>query len=151
MTPLKLHTYRYGEAAHLPGLSIGVARHAPRGVGREERRARGYFAVWMPMLGPSPALLTAYRKGTLPFKTFASRYRAEMKTSETTQVIRLLATLAQHQRINLGCFCADAATCHRSVLAELIMDAAASSSASGSRAAPRCYASPACSMPEIED
>ncbi len=149
---LKLHTYRYGEAAGLPGLSIGVARFPPRSVRHEDYAARGYFDVWLPLLSPSRELVAAYRKGRIDYRTFASRYRKEMKASAPTQAIRLLAAQAARMRINLGCFCEDACRCHRTALAALIEQAASELPVRPSPAAPaRELSSPACSMPEIED
>lgn len=147
---MKLHTYQYGQAARLPGLSIGVTRHLPRGVNRRDYASAGYFEIWLPLLAPSAKLLAAHRQGALPFKTFAARYRAEMKRPEPRQTIRLLAAVAMRQPVKLGCFCADPKQCHRSLLASLIADAAGEISQPGATE-PRSYASPACLMPEIED
>ncbi len=121
---MSLHTYRYGESRNLSGLSIGVARHPPRGIRKEDRAARGYFDLWLPILAPSPELIRAFRKSEISWKTFAARYKTEMKRPEPRQVIALLAAITKSRRINLGCFCADAETCHRSLLAQLIAAAA---------------------------
>ncbi|EIQ00589.1 hypothetical protein OpiT1DRAFT_05137 [Opitutaceae bacterium TAV1] len=154
---LNLHTYRYGEADRLPGLSIGVARFLPRNVRREDYFSKGYFEIWLPLLAPGRELVAAYRKHDISHEAFASRYRKEMKENAPAQVIRLLAAQARHARINLGCFCEDASRCHRSVLATLIEEAAAAfpggpEPRASHRPAPvHGFASPACSMPEIED
>lgn len=141
--------YRYGESGPRDGLSVGVTHYLPRGVRREDYAARGYFDVWLPLLAPSRGLLAAFQQDKLPFPKFARQYRAEMRRPETRQAIRLLAAMACFQPIRLGCFCADAARCHRSLLRELVTAAAAElpprPSPSGG------YFSPACSMPEIED
>ncbi|HLS27420.1 MAG TPA: DUF488 family protein [Opitutales bacterium] len=121
MSEISLHIYRYGESCDLPGLSIGVARQAPRGVRKEERASRGYFDVWLPLLGPSRELLAENRAGKLSFAEFSKRYRAEMKKPEPRQIITLLAVLASERRINLGCFCKDPATCHRTLLRDLVL------------------------------
>ena len=146
---LLIHTYRYGESGARPGLSIGVTRHPPRGIPRTEYASRGYFQVWLPLLGPSAPLLAAIRRGSLSFETFARRYRTEMNRPEPRQVIRLLAFLARRKRLNLGCYCADASRCHRTLLAALI-EAEVRNDAPVEPEAPS-FASPACSMPEIED
>lgn len=146
---MSLHLYRYGEAQDLPGLSVGVARHSPRGVSKEDLARRGYFDVWVPLLAPSQELVAAYRSKAVSFARFARTYRKEMAQPAARQAIRLVAAVARTQPVNLGCFCADAASCHRSVLRELILREAAS--------LPPCqdrrpvFSSPACSMPEIED
>lgn len=106
------------------GLRIGVARHAPRGVRREDRARLGHFDLWLPLLAPSPALLRAYRHEGLSFAAFARRYRAEMRAPACRQVIALLAWLSRELRFSLGCPCADPARCHRSLLRALIAESA---------------------------
>lgn len=106
------------------GLRLGVARHAPRGVRREDRARLGHFDLWLPLLAPSPALLRAYKHEGLGFAAFARRYRAEMRAPACRQVITLLAGLAREIRFSVGCPCADSARCHRSLLRALIADAA---------------------------
>jgi len=118
---MSVHIYRYGEGGgRRPGLSIGVTRHGPRGVRREVWAREGYFDVWLPLLAPSRELLGALKQGAITFARFSARYRAEMRRPEPRQVIRMLAAVARRQRINLGCFCADPARCHRTLLRELI-------------------------------
>jgi hypothetical protein len=57
--------------------------------------------------------------------------------------------MAVHQPVHLGCFCADAGHCHRTLLQDLITAAAAELPPGTGAGA--TYASPACSMPEIVD
>src|SRR5690606_11391027 len=102
---MAVYTYRYGEAGKLPGLSIGVTRHLPRGVKKTEYSSRGYFNVWLPNLAPSAELVDGYLHGSLSFARFEARYRKELKRPEARHTIDLLAAVAQNQRINLGCFC----------------------------------------------
>ena len=102
------------------------------------------------MLGPSTALLAEFRQGKITFATLARRYRREMKEPAPRQVIDLLAALSREQPINLGCYCEDPKQCHRTILAELVEKAAAVLPEERIRPAVG-YASPACSMPEIED
>lgn len=149
MPELNAQIYRYGEAGSLPGLSIGVTRYPPRGARREDWVARGFFDVWMPLLAPSRALLAEYRKGGLAFAAFARKYRAEMRRPEPRQAIQLIAALALRQPVNLGCYCEDPTTCHRTVLRDLVRDAAKDVPPRPPPAGQ--FASPACSMPEIED
>lgn len=146
---MKLHLYQYGQCAGLPGISIGVARQAPRGIRVEDRLAKGYFQIWIPLLAPSRELMTAYRNQSIPYEKFALRYRKEMKTPEAKQAISLLAALCQSTRVNLGCFCQDESKCHRSQLFELIRKAV--DEIPISQEPRRQYFSPPCSMPEIED
>jgi uncharacterized protein YeaO (DUF488 family) len=105
------------------GLRIGVARHVPRGVRREDRSRLGYFDLWLPLLAPSPELLRDYKHGGLSFEAFARRYRAEMRAPACRQVMVLLAGLARELRFSLGCHCEDPQRCHRSLLREWIAEA----------------------------
>lgn len=122
---MAVYTYRYGEAGKLPGLSIGVTRHLPRGVKKTEYSSRGYFNVWLPNLAPSAELVDGYLHGSLSFARFEARYRKELKRPEARHTIALLAAVAQNQRINLGCFCEDPTKCHRTLLADVLAEAGA--------------------------
>ena len=146
---LSIHPYRYGEAAKLPGLSIGATHYLPRGIKKTDYARKGYFEVWLPLLAPSAQLVTNFKDGTIDFMTFAQRYRREMAEPAPRQALRLVASFARHQRVNVGCFCEDESRCHRSLLPALIEKAAAELPPESTR--PERYASPACSMPEIED
>lgn len=115
-------TYRYGTPRSRDELlRIGVTRHPPRGVSREERQRLGYWDTWLPLLAPSAELLASYRKGEIAFEKLAERYRVEMRRPESRQVIELLAALLPFQTISLGCFCEDETRCHRTILRELIL------------------------------
>jgi uncharacterized protein YeaO (DUF488 family) len=131
---LAVATYRYGEGKLPAGLCLGVTRQVPRGVKRADYAARGYFDLWLPLLAPSQPLVTAFKKDGLPFAGFARRYRAEMRRPEARQAIQLLAAVARHQPVNLGCFCRDAERCHRSVLQALVAGESAASALLGGRA-----------------
>ncbi|MCW5556445.1 MAG: DUF488 family protein [Verrucomicrobiae bacterium] len=114
-------TYRYGSArASGEGLRIGVARHLPRGVRREDWAKRSYFDLWLPLLAPPPALVKDYLGKKITWTVFSRRYRTEMKKSECRQVIDLLAGFSRETSLSLGCFCEDESRCHRSVLQQLI-------------------------------
>ena len=146
---MHIHTYRYGEPPARPGLRVGVTRHLPRGVPKADYATRGYFDVWLPLLAPSRELVSAYRDDRVTRTQFARRYRAELVTPAARQAIRLLAAMAVHQPVHLGCFCADAGHCHRTLLQDLITAAAAELPPGTGTG--KTYARPACSMPEIED
>ncbi|HEY4245720.1 MAG TPA: DUF488 family protein [Lacunisphaera sp.] len=146
---IKVQTYRYGEAGSWKGLFVGVARHLPRGIRREEFAIRGYFDVWLPLLAPTSQLVSDYRRGKLTCRQFFRHYRAQMRQPAMRHVIQLVAAAARCQPIHLGCFCEDATKCHRSVLKELIEAASAELPRRPGKAGE--FFSPACSMPEIED
>lgn len=146
---IKIQTYRYGEAGSRKGLFVGVARHLPRGIRREDFASHGYFDVWLPLLAPSSQLVGAYRSGKLTCREFFRHYRTEMRQPETRHVVELVAAAARGQPIHLGCFCEDPAKCHRSVLKELIEAATADLPQRAGKAGE--FSRPACSLPEIED
>lgn len=148
--------YRYGEGASLRGLCIGVTRHPPRGIPRDRWSELGLCDVWLPLLAPSRELVAAYRRGGLAHSTFVTRYRREMARPEARHLITLLAGVALGQPIHLGCFCADPARCHRSILRDLVARAQAAVAMRRQPGAlpadvPRGCSSPPCSLPEIED
>ena len=147
---MPVHTYRYGEATELPGLRVGVTRHLPRGVKKTDYARRGYFDVWLPTVAPSGDLLRSFLDGKVTFARFASRYRRELRRPEAKHTVELLAAVAQRQPVNLGCFCEDPARCHRTLLAQVLAEAGAPLAPEVRAPAPG-FASPACSMPEIED
>lgn len=155
-TSQTIQVYRYGEAARLRGLCIGVTRYPPRGIRRDTWSELGICDVWLPNLAPSRDLVAAYRRGKISHAVFLARYRSEMRTPGARHLIELLAGIARLQPINLGCICADPARCHRSVLRQLIVNAQTGLRVR-SRDAPRIAdnahpcASPPCDMPEIVD
>lgn len=148
-TSINVETYRYGEPGSRKGLFVGVTRHLPRGIRREDLASRGYFDVWLPLLAPSSQLLSDYRKGKLSWRQFFRHYRTEMREPAARHVIEFVAAVARGQSVHLGCFCADADKCHRSILKELIETAGAGLPRRTGKAGE--FFSPACSMPEIED
>lgn len=130
------------------GRRIGVARHLPRGVRREDWARRGYFDLWLPLLAPSAGLVKDYLGEKIAWSAFARRYRAEMKSPECRQMMDVIALMSLDRPISLGCFCEDENRCHRSVLRGLIAkrrDELATSRETSSEpnarfASPVCYA-----------
>lgn len=141
--------YRYATPRQAgEGLRIGVTRHAPRGIRREDRQSLGYFDLWLPMLGPSPVLLKEYREEKLTWAAFARRYRKEMRQPACRQAIELLAAFSHTTSFSLGCYCQDESHCHRSLLLPLVLEARASSS---KVPVVRSFASPPCYLAELGD
>ena len=98
------------------GLRLLVMRFWPRGV------AKTQVDVNLPDLGPSPELIRAYKDGKLDWPAFARAYGKEMAGQKAA--LRLLRALDdQGHKLTLLCGCADAAHCHRSLLAGLIRKA----------------------------
>lgn len=53
---------------------------------------------------------------------FARKYRAEMAAPAAKHDLALLAKLSQSTNFSVGCYCQDETRCHRSILAQLLID-----------------------------
>jgi uncharacterized protein YeaO (DUF488 family) len=109
-------------AAH-EGLRLGTVRRPPRGVKKADFARRDYYDLWLPMLSPSPPVVS--RAMSQPWTDarwakFARDYRAEMNRPEPKQMIELLARLSQEVNFSLGCYCEREERCHRSLLKTLL-------------------------------
>lgn len=106
------------------GLRLGTVRRPPRGVPRSEYAARDLYDVWVPDLAPSEALLKQALGAAddRAWRTFVRRYRAEMKRPEARRLLDLLAALSRDTNLAVGCYCAEEARCHRSVLRALLVE-----------------------------
>lgn len=107
------------------GLRIGTVRRPPRGVPKSEYASRDFYDVWLPNLAPSEALLKQARESlddARAWRAFVRRYRMEMKRPESRALLDTLAALSRHADFSVGCYCADEARCHRSVLRELLAE-----------------------------
>jgi len=105
------------------GLRVGTVRRPPRGVPKAEFASRDFYDVWLPSLAPSEALLKAGRSAddARAWASFRRTFTAEMKTPDASRVLDLLAALSHTTNLSVGCYCADEARCHRSVLRELLL------------------------------
>ena len=106
------------------GLRIGTVRRPPRGVPKSEFASRDFYDVWLPNVAPSEALLKRGQAAATDtdWKRFARAYRAEMKDADAAKVLDLLAALSRQANFAVGCYCADEARCHRSILRELLAE-----------------------------
>ena len=107
------------------GLRIGTVRRPPRGVPKSDYAKRNFYDVWLPSLAPSEALLKAAQASVAAgdergWKAFVRRYRAEMKHPDQRALLDTLAALSRTADFSVGCYCAEEARCHRSVLRELL-------------------------------
>jgi uncharacterized protein YeaO (DUF488 family) len=110
------------------GLRLGTVRRPPRGVPKADYARRDFYDVWVPELAPSPALFSWVKAQPLTdarWRTYARRYRAEMKRPEAQRLIGLLAALSSRTNFSVGCYCENEARCHRSLLRELFTEAGA--------------------------
>ncbi len=106
------------------GLRLGTVRRPPRGVPRAEHASRDFYDVWLPDLAPSEALVkeALHASDERAWTRFVRRYRAEMKRPEAARLLALLAALSHQTSFSVGCYCADEAHCHRSVLKALLLE-----------------------------
>jgi uncharacterized protein YeaO (DUF488 family) len=110
------------------GLRIGTVRRPPRGVPRERYAVDDWYDVWLPNLAPSQPLVSAARssRSATAWAAFVRKFRAEMSRPEASRVLDLLAALSHTADFSVGCYCDDEASCHRSVLRELLAERGAS-------------------------
>jgi uncharacterized protein YeaO (DUF488 family) len=106
------------------GVRIGTVRRPPRGVPREEFSRRDYYDVWLPILAPSQALVSAAKAVVTDadWNRFASAYSKEMKAPDASHVLDLLASLSHASAFSIGCYCDDESRCHRSILRRLLSE-----------------------------
>jgi len=105
-------------------LRLGTVRRPPRGVPKKEFAKRNFYDVWLPMLSPSPELvsLALHSKDERSWKTFERKFRVEMKKPDEARLLDFLATLSHQTNFAVGCYCEDESRCHRSVLRKLLAE-----------------------------
>ena len=122
---MPIRIVRLGEArAPDEGLRIGTVRRPPRGVARGVLAERDWYDIWFPNLAPSAGLVAMARTAETArqWNTFVRRYRAEMALAENSRTLDVLAALSRQTNFSVGCYCADEARCHRSVLRTLLQE-----------------------------
>ena len=104
------------------GLRIGTVRRPPRGVPKEKFASGNWYDVWLPELSPSEATVKlGLNAGTdAEWRKFTRRYEKEMSAPAASRTLDLLAALSRTANFSVGCYCADEARCHRSVLRRLL-------------------------------
>jgi uncharacterized protein YeaO (DUF488 family) len=110
------------------GVRLGTVRRLPRGIRKTEYAARDYFDAWLPEIAPSAALLASARSRpwtSARWNAFERRYRREMRAPAAARLLNVLAALSKTADFSVGCYCEDAARCHRSILRELLKEAGA--------------------------
>ena len=120
---MPVHVVRLGSPRrHGEGLRIGTVRRPPRGVPKAEFAARDFYDVWLPDLAPSDELVKLGQAAVdeETWRTFERKYRAEMRNPAPSRLLDLLAALSRQTSFAVGCYCADEARCHRSVLRQLL-------------------------------
>lgn len=125
---MSIHIVRLGSARQPnEGLRLGTVRRPPRGVPKSEFSSGNWYDVWFPNLAPSVATMQLGLRAETPaqWTTFVRKYKAEMATPAAKHDVELLAVLSHTTNFSVGCYCADEAHCHRSVLRQLLTDAGA--------------------------
>jgi uncharacterized protein YeaO (DUF488 family) len=111
------------------GPRLGTVRRPPRGVPKTEFAARDYYDVWLPELAPTADVVSSAMSEPWTeqrWRQFARTYRREMRAPHAQHLIATLAALSRQTNFSVGCYCADAARCHRTLLRELLAEAGAS-------------------------
>ncbi|CAP44185.1 DUF488 domain-containing protein [Bordetella petrii] len=106
------------------GLRIGTVRRPPRGVPKADFARRDFYDVWLPILSPSPELVTQAlaAETDAEWNKVARKIRSELHGGEAGKVLDLLAALSATADFSVGCYCEDERRCHRSVLRELLRE-----------------------------
>jgi uncharacterized protein YeaO (DUF488 family) len=104
------------------GTRIGTVRRPPRGVPKNRFASENWYDVWFPVLAPTAATIKLAQSATTAaaWASFVRKYKAEMSMPEAKHSLDLLAALSHTANLSVGCYCANEARCHRSVLRELL-------------------------------
>ncbi|CAB3767920.1 DUF488 domain-containing protein [Paraburkholderia solisilvae] len=110
------------------GLRIGTVRRPPRGVPKSEFGTRNYYDVWLPILSPTPELVSdaLAAETERAWNAFARKFRAQMNRGDASKVLDTLAALSTTTDFSVGCYCDNENRCHRSILRQLLTDRGAS-------------------------
>ena len=106
------------------GLRLGTVRRPPRGVPKSEFASGNWYDVWLPDLAPSEQTvkLAQAAANDREWTAFGKKYRAEMSAPAAGRLLDLLAALSRTADFSVGCYCADEARCHRSILRSLLAE-----------------------------
>jgi uncharacterized protein YeaO (DUF488 family) len=122
---MAIRIVRLGTVRHRSeGLRIGTVRRPPRGVSKSQYAKQNWFDVWFPALAPSAWIvkLAQTARTDRQWAVFVRRYRAEMAMPDKSRLLKLLAAMSKETNFSVGCYCADEARCHRSVLRGLLKE-----------------------------
>ena len=116
------------------GVRVGTVRRLPRGVRKQDYARRDFFDVWFPELAPSEKLVKSVQGREVTdaeWRKFTASYRREMGVPSASRTLDVLARLSHEANFSVGCYCENAARCHRSILAQLLAEHGAALSAAG--------------------
>jgi len=100
------------------GYRVLSTRYWPRGV------PKSAVDEYTTKTAPSRALLHEFKHEGLSWEDYVPRYFDEMSRPEAMTEIVRFAKLAESRTITLICICEDEQRCHRSLLRQLIIEAA---------------------------
>ncbi len=109
------------------GLRIGTVRRPPRGVPKTAFASQDWYDVWYPNLAPSAETMKLGQQAetAAQWNAFMRKYKAEMAEADASRSLDLLAALSHTTAFSVGCYCEDAARCHRSLLRGLLAERSA--------------------------
>jgi uncharacterized protein YeaO (DUF488 family) len=108
----------YEPASPDDGHRVLATRYWARGV---RKSAIDEFAT---KVAPSRELLREFKHEGLTWEGYVPRYLGEMKAESAKSDIKRLAEMAKSGRLTLMCICQDETHCHRSLLRDLVIEAA---------------------------
>lgn len=120
---MTLRIVRLGSPRHASeGIRLGTVRRPPRGVPKSEFASGNWYDVWFPVLAPSAETMKIGQEASTPkqWAAFVRQYKTEMSRPDAEHSLNLLAALSKSTDLSVGCYCADEARCHRSILRELL-------------------------------
>jgi uncharacterized protein YeaO (DUF488 family) len=100
------------------GHRVLSTRYWPRGI------SRSAVDEYTTKTAPSRALLREFKHEGLTWEDYVPRYLDEMQAEEAQSAIKELAAKAKSGTITLMCICPDENRCHRSLLRDLLIEAA---------------------------
>ena len=92
---------------------------------KEDFARLDYYDQWLPALAPSQPIVSwalSQPWTDARWTKYVKDYRAEMSRPVPKQLIDLLAKMSHYTDFSVGCYCAEEARCHRSVLRELLTE-----------------------------
>lgn len=104
------------------GIRLGTVRRPPRGVRKEEFSKRDFYDLWLPVLSPTPELIAQAKEASNEnhWRSFRRKFERAMAEPAPAALLDLLAAFSRQTNFSLGCYCADEARCHRSILRALL-------------------------------
>jgi uncharacterized protein YeaO (DUF488 family) len=106
------------------GLRLGTVRRPPRGVKKADIARRGFYDVWLPILSPSPELISLIRNSDddRTWSRFERGFRSQLNKPEAARILDLMAALSHQTNLSVGCYCEDESRCHRSILRAALIE-----------------------------